>query len=424
MKPVHTVQSLKLEFVFVVFALFCFAEASHAQFPKIPKIPKITKPETTKTTDSPPAATGISNGSERQSDTAKSNQGSARSRSKPGQVYGPVKPGNSPQLIWDSVRVQASTHSSYWKTPTAKTSSWVPFISFNTFYAKDVDFPHTVEYFNPDGSLWFSEKLTQGWLDGASMADFKSDSTNTNKLRDEISTNGVGTYGFKIKDGTTGATVFEGKYKVGKFLPPSKKGNDVMFFVDHDWRLQFGSAYFHYSNFLRDDNSGGFELYVDMWFKQNLSSSGHGLEAQIFYQGKQVGTTAKGGAVMTGSEHAVDSSNFVPELHHWRQWVFRWDTVRVDNAGGYNPDNYPGSIYIDENPGEYTVKVLKNGTLVREAKFEVGADGRLINPKLVGSGYLDYHRVILPITVTPNAEKWSPANAKSEAFYGNPIGLN
>ena len=37
--------------------------------------------------------------------------------------------------------------------------------------------------------------------------------------------------------------------------------------------------------------------------------------------------------------------------------------------------NYPNAFYVDKNPGDYIVKVYRNGVQVRESSFTVGADG-------------------------------------------------
>jgi hypothetical protein len=182
--------------------------------------------------------------------------------------------------------------------------------------------------------------------------------------------------------------------------------------------MPIGTVSFHFSNFSGGDIGVNFPVIVSMWFKKNPGSD-HGLEAKLFYKGQQVATTNQ----LNGREdRASEFAALSPELHHWKRMEFQWlnENVNVDNGGEYHRDNMPKSFFVDRNPGEYTVRVFDKGVQVREAKFTVGSDGRVVDGGYQKPRYLTYHKVIIPVTVMGD-EKWNKTAWKTEAFYGNPL---
>lgn len=389
-----------------------------AQFPiRIPKI-KIDKPkpEQPKTESGRPT-----DGSSTTSTTSASTTYTAPVRK--GQ-YDFIVPTSQALLVKDSVYIQAETHDEYWKTPGKPTSSWVPTVNFSVFYDWQVIVPHLIEYFNPDGSLWFSETLEGDRPTADSTVPFKSNYSNTQKMLAAKSTIATGLYGIKITNKTSGLVAFQGKFKVGKFPRPWKGKTSSEFYVDHDWLMPIGSVSFHFSNFAGQYLGTNFPVVVGMWFKKAIGSTDHGFEARLFYKGQQIATT---GRLQANETRASETGNLSGELHHWARWDFQWTfdgnvgNVTMDNGGEYHKDNMPKSFFVDRNPGEYTVKVYQKGVQVREAKFSVGADGRVVDGGYQKPGYLTYHKVIIPVTVIGAAEKYNAAAWKTEAFYDNPM---
>ena len=403
---------------FSVAALLALSlQTASAQFPKLPKIPKIKvekpKPEQPKpdsgnpSSDSPSATSTVSSNSPYTAPVRKSQ-------------YDFVKLTSQPLLVKDSIYIQAATHDEYWKTPAQKTSSWVPTVQFSLYYDWQVIVPHVVEYFNPDGSLWFSETLEGDRPTADDTVPFKRDYYNTQKLLAAKSTAAIGVYGIKITNKTSGEVAFQGKFKVGKFPRPWKGKTSVEFYVDHDWLIPIGNVSFHYSNFSGQNLGTNFPVMVSMWFKKAIGSTDHGFEARLFYKDQQIATTSR---LQANETRASETGNLSGELHHWARWDFEWfnEKINVDNGGSYHKDNMPKSFFVDRNPGEYTVKVYQKGVQVREAKFTVGPDGRVVDAGYYKPGYLTYHKVIIPVTVIGAAEKWNAAAWKTEAFYGNPM---
>lgn len=402
--------------VFVVAASLVFtvglAGLAAAQFPiKIPKMPKVEKPKTESTQPTNTPSTSAPSTSSRGS-AGKSHQ------------YDFIRPTAQVLLVKDSIYIQAETTDDYWKTPGVKTSSWVPKVQFNVFYDWVAELPYVAEYFNPDGSLWFSEDLELGRPAADLAVRSQSKRDTTYKMRDTKSTTATGVYGIKITNSATKEVMFQGKFKIGKFPRPWKGKTSQEFYVDHDWLMPIGTVSFHFSNFSGQDLGQNFPVEVGMWFKKATGSTDHGREAKLFYKGQQIATT---GRLQANETRASDTGNLSGELHHWARWDFQWlfdgrvGDVTIDNGGSYHPDNMPKSYFVDRNPGEYTVKVFDKGVQVREAKFTMGADGRIVDGGFHKPGYLTYHKVMIPVTIMAGAEKYNATAWKTEAFYGNPL---
>jgi hypothetical protein len=388
------------------FALLCAGTAS-AQFTiKMPKI-KIDKPdkEQSKTTDANTTGNVKTNSNAKTSDL----------------IYTPQRPTNVPVLLKNSVYVQTVVHDEYWKMPGQRNySSWVPKIRFDQYYNNDKELNYTVEYFNPDGSAWFSEKLESSGRNAERTVLYQSPSPYGGGVLDTKSTVGTGVYTFKVTDQDTKQILFQGKFKVGKVSRAysAQDKNKFMFYVEHDWLAPFAVIGFHHSL----DEVGGMPPLVSVWLNGLVEASE--LEGRIFYQGKQIASTKdNGGGASDYDERAAEyAAPFAPETI-WKRWQFQWGNVLFDNNGTFNRENFPNAHYVDKNPGEYTVRIYRNNAQIRELSFTVGADGRFVVPGYSNQIPLPYYRLVLPAKVTAGAaEKFNRTAWKTDAFYGNPLG--
>lgn len=335
-------------------------------------------------------------------------------------IYENQRPTNVPVLMKNSIYVQAKTHDEYWKMPNQRNySSWVPLIRFSHFYNHEKNLNYTVEYFNPDGSSWYSETLEESGRNADRTVHYQSPSPYGGIL-DTKSTAGTGVYSFKITNQNTKEILYQGKFKVGKFSranSPQEK-NKVDFFVEHDWLLPFGMIGFHHS----DIEIGGVTPLVSVWLKGMVSADE--LEGRIFYKGQQIASTKDNDGASGVSDYDERTTQYAPAFapqNIWKRWQFQWGNFRFDNNGGFNRDYYPKALYADKNPGDYTVKIYRNGTQIRELSFSIGADGRFVVPAYTSRIPLPYHRIILPVKVIGTTEKWDATVWKTDAFYGNPL---
>jgi hypothetical protein len=398
-------KNMKKNLITMLALLFVFglgAKTVISQFTiKIPKIPKIDKPKTVNPSPS---------------------DAPERKPSKSGAdaVYKNDRPTAVPVFLKNSIYIQAVTHNEYWKMKgQSNFSSWVPAIRFGLFYNNEKPIDYVVEYSGPDGSLWLKDSLERTALSDDRTITYKSQSPYGGIL-DTKSTNATGVYSFKIINQTTGQADYQGKFKVGKFSASGdgRDKNKFDFYVDHDWLLPFGMIGFHHS----DIEIGGIMPEVSVWLNGLVTADE--LEGRLFYQGKQIATTKEGRGVSGVSDYDERmprlAPGFAPEKI-WKRWQFQWDQFRFDNNGGFNRDNYPNVLYADKNPGEYAVKIYRNGVPIRELSFTVGADGKFAAPAWTKQIPLPYHRVILPVKIIGATEKVNAAAWKTDAFYGNPL---
>jgi hypothetical protein len=78
---------------------------------------------------------------------------------------------------------------------------------------------------------------------------------------------------------------------------------------------------------------------------------------------------------------------------------------------------------MDRNLGEYEIKVLRKGTLVRTMKFSVGADSKIVDTALAQKNSLGNSRIVVPVTVTGDEDGagWNREAWRTGAFFANPL---
>lgn len=89
--------------------------------------------------------------------------------------------------------------------------------------------------------------------------------------------------------------------------------------------------------------------------------------------------------------------------------------MRGWNGNTSSANNTSQLFFLAANPGEYEVKVLRDGDLARSAKFTVGPDGRLVDNGLTQKNGLGGLAVILPVKVLGTGDgQWNAMAWKSE----------
>lgn len=381
----------------------------------VPRIPKIGKPNSGNGRDGVDTTKKDDGSANTNTDT--NGKGNGKANGGTDNLYTTTRPTGTPMFMKSTVHVQAKTHNEYWKMKGQRNfSSWVPLIRFSHFYNNDVELNYTVDYINPDGTAWYSEKLESSGRNANRTVVYQSPSP-WGGILDTKSTNATGTFSFKITNDDTKEVLYQGKFKVGKFSTsnggPDK--NKFEFFVDHDWLMPFGMIGFHFAGV----EIGGIPPLVYVWIKGAAETAD--LEARIFYKGQQLASTKDGGGATSVEERMSDAAPAFAPLNRWRQFQFQWRNILFDNNGTFNRANYPNAFYLDKNPGVYTVKIYDKGTQIRELEFTIGSDGRFVRPAYSDQVFMPYHAIFLPVKVTAPDEKWNAAAWKTDAFYGNPL---
>ncbi|MEP6787236.1 MAG: hypothetical protein ABJB40_02305 [Acidobacteriota bacterium] len=402
----------KLIVPLVIVVAFGFGSA-FAQFPiSIPKLPKVDK---SKEQPAPPSSTQQSDRTQGDGSTPgqpphkQSKSGSSQTVQKP-------LPNNVPVFLKDTIGIDAKTENNYWKFPNQNNfSSWIPQISFDVFYDESSKLRYVAEWFNPDGSPWFSEPLEMYQGDSHRQGGITLRSADSDELFKTKATNSVGTYSVKISNSKTNETIFQGKFKVGKLAHPDepKEKNLFRFYVDNDWLIPVGYNGYDIQNW---NNIGLNYPAVMMWFKGNLEYKE--FEAVLYQNGKQIASTDKGGNISTIQERGGNCYQ-IREFCAFRLWRFSWNNFMLGDKNRSRENLPNNTLFTGELPGEFTVKISYKGEQVREAKFSLAPDGAPIRNSLSDQIYSTMG--LMPVKATGTAEKWNANAWKTDMFYGNPL---
>jgi hypothetical protein len=318
-------------------------------------------------------------------------------------------------VLKPTLSIRAARDLGYWKMPEAKNYwSWMPQVAFTmTGPVEDASFL-TFEFTTPDGKPWYSWDTAPFSIAMGATRGFESQAVAN--WWDKRSTVLTGTFGFKVtlKNNLNGTSkeLYKGAFKANKKFagtPHPDFKNQWAYYVEQDWALPIGYVNLDWA---QDVNSPS--LYSAMWFRGEFDSLN--LNAFLFYNGKQISSTKTGGNGTASSIKAI-IHNGAHELR-WDMWKFSFFNVRSADAAG----SFPDAFLLNKNPGNYEIKVLLDGELVRTAAFAVGADGKIVdNGVAANNGFAGFGTVI-PVRVIPAKEKISmPGAWKTDAFYGNPL---
>lgn len=402
-----------LVMLMLVMTVFFVAQTASAQLIKIPKLPK-AKPQPTPTETVQPAPSTDSESAQPEPATRHSSTGAAPSAGGPYAVQ--PEPPMNPQFLPDTLEVQVEHWDYFWKIPNDNhNTSWAPRIRFFVFYGGSTKLRFKTDYFMPDGSLWFSEAMEyRGGYDdkgGLSLVQSESDS---NRDKKTIVTGGL--FGIKITNIRDNSTVFQGKFKVNRYKPQysdARYKNEVDYYVDYDWKLPIGFADLYFESNVASP-------IIHMWFKGDLKNDN--LEARLFHNGQQIATTDDGGLVDSGERYYADKRGNDESLF-WREVKFSWpkraEFIVTEDLRNFTA--YKNTMFINQMPGEYVVKVYYNGEQVRETKFTIGNNGTYADNGIAKQSNLTTNKIILPVKVMGTLDKWNAVNAKAQGFYGNPV---
>jgi hypothetical protein len=390
--------------LFLTLALLSFAcagvQTAAAQFPKSIKIPKLGTPKPTPSPDSDSGSQPAQPESQPRPATPTSGSGAPRAG---GPYARRILPTETPLFLPDTLEVRSSLQD----------GKWYPITTFRAFYEGEIRLRYKIDYTLPNGSPWYSETMEQK---GGYLMESTYDNERGAKA---VPTDGL--FGIKITNMRDNSVVFQGKFRVTKFKQDGASGpKDVDYSIDHDWALPIGYADVDWGT--SDPNPDQGNPVVRMWFKGNIKTDD--LEARLFYNGNQIATTDEGGRIGSYERRFSQYAGNNPALL-WQQLEFGWPRrvlfIAQEQARNYTANN--GKTYINQMPGEYTVKVYYQGEQIRETKFRI-ADGDLAGVGVSLPNGLRTNKILLPVKVMGTVEKWIPARYPAEAFYGNAPTVN
>jgi hypothetical protein len=321
-------------------------------------------------------------------------------------------------LLKRTVQVTPKRFLRYWKNPAAaepvyNTYSWVPQIQFDVLGPLASGSKLVVEFDMPDGKPWvkydmFTPTLEDDVAETIKMESWSDDAWEKKAILNE----GVFPFRIKLNEGGKESTLFSGKFRVGTYLLdqkiPDYKGKKD-FYIDYDWHLPLTYVWLN----PRSDEDLP-QLSTQVCLRGAVDSAK--LDASLLFNGKEV---AKQSAI-SSYEQVVYTSAADEPSHRWSIWEFTFPLVRGFNHSQSNND-YSSSFFLDKNPGDYEIRITRDGQPARSIKFTVGADGKIVDNGFARSANLGGVRMIMPAKVlgsgdgTYNATAW-----QTEALFGNP----
>lgn len=325
----------------------------------------------------------------------------------------------SPTIDKTTVIVRANNTYYLNKTTNTTKRGWVPEMDYTLNGPVASGSQLAVEVTTPDGKPWVSfDCQTRAVKEGETL---KVEGCGRGLAGEKLSA-AIGLYGLKITVKNelqgTNQTLLTGKFKVGKFFKGevTKDKEDYRWYVDYDWSLPIAEIYARESR----DYVGNLELTTPLvasfWFRGEVGSEA---VAYLFYNGKEISNTQESGKGTSFREQGVSLFDQFPFAYSKILFFFT-------NALVYNreqPDNHPNAFRLDKNPGDYEVKVLRKGKLVRAAKFTVGTDGKLVDNGISQQNELGTRRMTVLATVTGDEDgvKADLDAWRTGVFYGNPL---
>jgi hypothetical protein len=233
-------------------------------------------------------------------------------------------------------------------------------------------------------------------------------------VKDDKAITATGTFGFTIRvrneAAGTKATLFSGKFKVGKVTPGAKAAaKEVEFYVDDDWRIPIAYLGFETGPTKRSaggphDGNDSNVLLAAMEFRGNPGE----VKGLLSYQGQELTQVI----CAPGADAEYD-----PAKRVWQEQECKFTGVYLNEptGGGDAPLHA-----ISKNPGNYEIKVTAGGRPARAIKFTVSPDGK-IDSGISAANHLGSGRAIVPVQVVGNQGPWDKTAWKAGAFYGNPL---
>jgi hypothetical protein len=324
-----------------------------------------------------------------------------------------------PTLLKRTITVTPKRYLRYWKNPAAaepvyNTYSWVPKIQFEAIGPVESGGKFYVEFDMPDGKPWLKYDMRTPQLGDDEVEPVTADDIPDDTLEKKAILNeGLFPFRIKFKPAAGADTImFSGKIRVGTYLLdqkiPDYKGKKDFFF-DYDWHLPLAYVWL---NPISDADVP--QLATQVCLRGKVDSSK--LEALLFLNGKQVGQQS--GSSYTQKQIFTSAAD--EPSHRWAIWEFTFARVRGFNKSESN-NSYAEQFFLDKNPGEYEIRVMRDGQPARSIKFTVGTDGKIVDNMVAKKANLGGVRMIIPAKILGTGDgQFNAAAWQTDALFGNP----
>lgn len=279
--------------------------------------------------------------------------------------------------------------------------NWTPLVNFEVWGKYERYAKFTVDITAPNGKPLFKMNCQHT---GDSLDEYATIDGCGRELEDGPATTLTGVFGFKIQD-VNNAVLYTGKFTVDKYVyNPAKQpqfAKNFYYYVDYDWRLPI----VYVGKW--DEPYNPTQLFCWIWIKGDFN--GQNPKAHLFYQGKKVAEASYG----------EDQSYRTEEnpARGFSKMKFRFEAM-------IKPTEQSGrgmwwKLY--ENPGEYEIKLVRNGEVTRTTKFSIGKDGYPVQNGVGKEVKNIYGGIIVNSPISGTAD--GPINQAilKGGWWGNPI---
>ena len=334
-----------------------------------------------------------------------------------------------------SIQFFLQVHKGYKGDP--ETWSWTPQINFRTNGPFKPGDQLSVEYTLP-GKTWKYDCNPQDAGPSSAWVGVRDCGQNPPET-EAVTYTGPVDFKINLKNELEGksTTLLSGKFKVDKFhegvvdLPKFK--NNSVYYVNYDWTLPVAYIYdelvynWEYAKPIGNTdvpNLYDSRLRAAFWFKGMTGGGGvadvsYGkYEAYLYYKG-QVVADAVGEMSNCEVLNRPESNQDSPYGYCRRVFSFQKAMLWDKNVAS----SVPGSYFpMWNNPGEYEIKVLRNGKLARTTKFSFGSDYKIVDTGIGKQNNMGTLRVIVPAQIIGDQDgTWDRNAYKTDAFFGNPL---
>lgn len=324
-------------------------------------------------------------------------------------------------LLKRTIFVTPQKYLRYWKNPKAaepiyNTNSWYPKIKFDVLGPIESGSKLYVEFDRANGTPWMKVNMFTPTLEDDVWETIKPDSISSDEEEKQASIE-TGTFNFRIKMKNalagTDTVLFNGKFKIVQLsldqnIPENKGKKEFM--VDYDWQLPIGYIWIN-----PESDQDVPYISTQVCLKGNVETGK--VEGYLFYNGKQISKDT----MSTYSTKEVLTSGADEPHHRYSVMQFNFVSVRGFNHSSSASD-YSQNFFIDKNPGNYEIKILRNNQLVRTMNFTVGNDGKIVDNNISQNAKLGGVRMIFPAKITGNLDgQFNTAAWQTDALFGNPL---
>jgi hypothetical protein len=402
----------------LMLAFFAFGAAGYqtapAQFPGKIKIPKPSKPKAEEPPSDEPVPTNNTQPAKPQPESGDATNPAAATTGD-----------DQPTIAKDSIQVRAYTNDVY--KGNYDTWSWVPRLEYRVNGPITSGSQLYAEFSAPNGP-WIKFDCKTG---EAQKGHWWKTECGGNDLPREQGITYTGTVNFTIRLRNelagTDATLFTGKMKVGKAhsnLTGPTAVNKWVYYVNGDWNLPIGYVFYephdvkgwklptlNFAFWARGEESDPFQPHLFHDGKE---------VGKKYYQGEEVGKPSCGMMeVQNNPSHFTtsDEPKFI-----WTRWKCYFPNVKGWDKTGDRPGMFGPPYVLGANAGDYEIKILFKGHLVRSIKFAVDAEGKIVDNGIAAANKLGSNRIIEPVQVLGDSDgPWDRNAWKTDAFYGNPL---